>query len=420
MKKKINPLTTSFLLACFFAPFYTLRLGNILFTVSDFFFVIGFILLILQRRITINKSFKKMFIVYFIGVMLILIGNYLSSIYGNPPTIDGITSSLQYAFVFILFPLVIISFDEDMVKKMLLYFLYGLTTVVFIGSVTHMFLPGLYKLLELNNVFIGVNRMGSFLGSNGLAKTIAITIPLLYLLTLEKIISKNKALIIFLIFLIGLLLASSFGGLLAAVISLLFILTLEIKQINQFKKLIFPVILLIIMVSTYLLNFGSSFSYFSTFENRVIEILATEDIDNAGSLNVKKDLMGIAWNSIKASPIIGSGFGNFQFNNIYGQKVHNVYLGLWVEAGLFGVIGLLIILFANLLIGLKTIFKYTLKTRSYGVVLFVFTLVLSINFITDTAAFVRSTILPLILLSSLVIQKVSKFNKHKNTKDFTV
>jgi O-antigen ligase len=420
MKKKFSPHTASFLLACFFAPFYTLRLGNILFTVSDFFFVIGFILLILQKRVTINKSFKTMLLVFLVGVSLILVGNYLSSLYGNPPTRDGITSSLQYAFVFILLPLVVISFDEKTVKKMLLYFLYGFTTVVFIGSITHMFLPAVYNFLETNNIFIGVNRMGSFLGSNGLAKTIAISIPLLYLLTLDNFIGKKRALFIFLIFLIGLLLASSFGGILAAVTSLLFILSLEIKQIKQFKKLLFPIIFLIIMVSVYLLNFGSSFSYFNTFENRIIEILATEDIENAGSLSVKKDLMGIAWNSIKESPIIGSGFGSFQFNNIYGQKVHNVYLGLWVEVGLFGFIGLLIILLANLLLGLKIIFKYTLITRSHGVVLFVFTLVLSLNFITDTAAFVRSTILPLILLSSLVVNRVSKLNENKNTKDLTV
>jgi len=66
------------LLACFFSPFYTLRLGNILFTISDFFFSLALIYLLITKKLKFNKKSLIQYISIFFGCFLIIFGFYLS------------------------------------------------------------------------------------------------------------------------------------------------------------------------------------------------------------------------------------------------------------------------------------------------------------------------------------------------------
>ncbi len=410
----VNYRIFSFLLitACLLSPFYTLRIGNILFTISDFLFLLTIFYLFIIKGFYFNKQVLLYYSPLFFGVFLIVFGHSVSVII-NGFSDDLITEPLQYLFVYLLLPFILISANEDTILRSIKAYVWGISLVILIGAILLLFLPDVYKTLESHGIFIGISRMGSFLGANGLAKTVALSIPLLFLIRKIGLIKKITFYFFSIIFLIGILLSSSYGGSIAAIISL--IVTFSLNFLISKKK---NIILDLLKYFIYLLLFIVVFSFFlyldnklewnltSGFQERIINVLVSQEVNEAGSYLIKLDLMRDAIEIISQNPIIGMGPGNYLEQSIYSQNVHNAYLGLWVESGLFSIVGLLIILLTSIFYSLISLSSKTRKLRIYGMTAFVVTLILCINLFTDTTVYVRSTILPMLVLFSLVVKSL--------------
>jgi O-antigen ligase len=90
------------------------------------------------------------------------------------------------------------------------------------------------------------------------------------------------------------------------------------------------------------------------------------------SLTERTTYIEQAWSLIKVSPLQGVGFGNYTLalpdSNQYNQPVHNYWLLLWSEVGIFGLLGALIFWFYLL------ITAYSKNLHSVVIALFIFSL----------------------------------------------
>lgn len=172
------------------------------------------------------------------------------------------------------------------------------------------------------------------------------------------------------------------GGLM--VIGLLFILYSSFKQELTKKNRIFYLAAFIILYSALLVSFSRSaliaffitapllfFKFKKPAKNLIIAYACLVILISTAIVIPYKDLFLVrstatgrleqkslterttyieqAWSLIKESPLQGVGFGNYTLalsnSNKYSQSVHNYWLLLWTEVGVFGLLGALIFWF---------------------------------------------------------------------------
>ncbi|ANU10113.1 hypothetical protein BBH88_07250 [Planococcus antarcticus DSM 14505] len=402
-------------LSLFFCTFYSLIIPGIYFTLSDLFFTILFTMLIIKNfsdnSILYNNNLKMSLF----SLSLILGGYLVSGIFNTISIGDYTSMSIQYIFVFAILMYVMNNFKSDTLLKLSEMILLGISFITLFSSFLKFFLPSIYTNLINLGIFIGDARLGGFIGANGLSKTIVLCIPLLYVLYTNNVISRRKTFIYILIFIFGLIQASSFGGLISFVITAVILWLLN----NIFIKKTFltNIFLLIknavigIFVVSFVLFINNFFKLelFNVFSERVLKTIFQENISEAGSFNIKFSLMETGLNFIQSSPIIGIGYGNFSKENVYEQNIHNLYISLWVEGGLLSFIGLLLFILYFLFISLKILMSSKNKySISIGIGLFALTLAFSINIFTGTSGYVRHTMIPLILIGTIASRQLKK------------
>lgn len=411
-------LTKLLILSCFFAPFYSLRITKLLgfsdvfFTLSDLLFLfVLYIILINKVTYLKNTSSKKFLLILFLSGYLIILGYLISGIVSDNPSWNTITTILQYAFVYIVFPFIFLHCTKYQLNKMVNAYLFGLIVIIAIGSFTMIFFNSFYLKMASLGYFIGTDRMGSFLGSNGLSKTIAISIPLLYLCLKESQIRIHTLYLYIFLFIVGLVLTSSSGGSISSLLAYILLITLSTIATKKssfkllFKQIILSGILVLTIILLIQIDKSNNLGITDKYEDRIVDVILYEDISEVGSFQSKKSLMIQAWTIVTSSPIIGIGANSFRLTNIYKETVHNIYLGLWVEAGIIGVIGILLFLLYSFSISIKGLLNKDEKMVRYSLVCLVCTIILSLNYITDTSASVRSTLLPIFFCITFLLHQ---------------
>lgn len=82
---------------------------------------------------------------------------------------------------------------------------------------------------------------------------------------------------------------------------------------------------------------------------------------DAITLASRFDTYKAAWEVISQEPIVGVGVGPLNGRTRTGYVVHNILLGSWYEAGLFGFLGMLLVLSSIAALGVKMIRNPSLK-----------------------------------------------------------
>jgi len=387
-------------IAVFLAPFNTLRFRFMYLTVSDLLLIILYPLLMLKIKKTNNylgetnqPEIKQLTNNWFFGCCLVIMGFLLSSIVSQNVSIKEFVSvSLQYIFVFIYIPVILIHFKDQDYAMLMKAYLYGMVAVVLIGALVEFFFPSLYLQLIQSGIFIGKIRFGSFMGTNNLVKTIAMCVPMVILLHYNKKLSNISSIVIISTFSIATLKASSIGGTfavgLAIVLSLLIIRDARIKRMFLVLGII-SFMILSIMIATQTINTN-------LFVSRVIDSVLVGDLEEAGSFSYKKQLMISALRFIAKNPFFGLGLGGYMSIGQSDQTVHNSYLLMWVEGGLLSFIGLTTILLSSALFAKRFIKIH--DTKDTALIALIFIVVLAFNLITGTHIYQRFRIIPLVLI----------------------
>lgn len=403
-KKRISVIEMLIFCGVFLAPFNSLTLNVAYITISDIFFILLFPVLFGQlslnsgRLISDSSSRLKLIqLCWFFGMIFLSIGYLLSNLFNNTTSfMDTITTLAQYSFVFVYLPIVFLFIDKNNYYKLLKIYIFGVVAVILLGFFIESFSSPLYTTLINRGIFIGRNRFGSFLGSNGLTKTIAMCIPLVFFLLNKNNLKNNELILIIISFLVAILKASSIGGTVACIIA--FVLSYSQLKYSKSKRNLTIFSLIIVIIFLYLVYIGSI--NIELFTERVLNGLFLGDLEEAGSFNLKVNLMSDAINTIVNNPIIGIGIGGFTKLNKFNQSVHNSYLLIWGEGGIFAFLGLLIIVLSSVIFVLKKMNK----ANTGAVFILIFLAIFSFNLLTGTHLYQRFRIIPFILsLYSLTV-----------------
>jgi O-antigen ligase len=341
MKKLLNP-ENLFLLVIFCLPSYLVKttfLGvptNLL----ELLALLSISLFIIKKRKVFLNAFVEIPAIVFFSTILVLFGLFLSTFFNNNNLVIslGIIKGwfiIPMLFSFILYLSLTTILDVEKVFKSI-YF-----STVIIG-----FISISYKLLGVTTYD---NRLsGIYLSPNYLSMYLAPGIFFgIFFLIKEFLRKKYSALFFANTFFMGILILSiyytySYGTWAAIVTTLLIISPLLIKSRNK----LFAVVLFLFITTISLL--------FSQRNNTKFLDLVYQSSQSSFSSRQ------MIWRStiflISEKPLIGIGPGNFQKSYLYLQKYyppylewavpqpHNIFLAFWLQSGLIGLIGFLLIL----------------------------------------------------------------------------
>lgn len=320
--------------AVFLAPFISIRLPNIYITASDVLFLIS---LLMRLRMGVPlRVLGAGHSLWLLGLILLSGGLYLGSLLNGDP-IRGLVVTLQYQFSYLLLPLAVLGRPLDQALKLVKC---GAVSVVILCLVGFAFyLVGYSSNYEEHFEFVtGNGRLASFTDSaNGLGGLIVMALPLLGFLALARLVSVFTAILYLSIMIVALVLTASNTGLITAAVCVAVFLLVH----RNFRLLLFSTTLGSAGWFA-ILNWGQYFLP-ETFQKRVMTALLSGDVNQLGTFGSRYDLMVEATGMLDKHLIVGLGADQYRLVSMYDLPVHNMYLLLSNEGGMFALLGWLLL-----------------------------------------------------------------------------
>ena len=324
----------------FLAPFNILRVDTFYFTASDAFALAAVLAMVLGKSFPLAPLAAGT-LLWNAGIALLCGMLLLSSlVVGDPGRGFIISAQYLYAYFLLAFMLVSRPWAETVVL-----------IKAFTCSIALMCLQGIVVIDVLKgqgSSFVSGN--GRFVGwverENECASLIALAVPLLLWMVASGCARPRWAWIGVPLFAYGIVLTGSNTGL----IGLVFALTVFVVMTGSWRRII--------------LLAGSSFATFfiavtwgrdflpAVFQRRVLNALQNGDIDEAGTFADRMRLIKEAIGKADNNSLLGIGADQYRQVSELHAPVHNTFLLIWVEAGLPGLIGFLLLLVAGIIVGM--------------------------------------------------------------------
>jgi O-antigen ligase len=321
------------ILAVFLAPYSLFRLPNFFFTASDLFFCLGFFCLALMGRIP-PMALREATLLWLSGFGLLFAGIMVGSIVNGDPT-RGAIVSVQYAFAYLVLLLTLVRDDLKLVHRLAAAFIAGLVLVDIHGIITFYavgYVPG-----EGKGVVTGGKRLATVLRNPNLAAAMnALTMPFLLYFWSRGTLRTVFAAPIAAVLIVTVVLTSSNSGLMVMSLCVLVFVAHTISLRLLLRMTLGGTLLLGVLIAS-----GGVELLPKAFQTRVLSALTSGDISEAGTFVSRSELIqeAIALIHDRAILFIGIGADEFRQLSVQQAPVHNLYLLLWVEGGLFAVIG---------------------------------------------------------------------------------
>lgn len=331
------------------------------FTVSDWLFFISLLLTISECLLKRNLEIRFPPIMI-IGLYLFTIGGIISSAFTNKPILSSIALIKYLYLIAVWFWLCTILLETPEQIRTSIFLWISSAALSGLGALLQLFWDGI-----IPGTMPAWGRMTGFtehVNDLGGLTSIAL-IPAIMLLTrfekisLSLLFSWINAILIF----GGLVLSVSISGVSALLISLLVWLSLSQFTIKKF-------VILCISVASFLTVIAIHDSYEKvSIISRLYDI--SEDGFSLSTLQTRMDTYSAAWEAIKDNPFIGVGLGPNVGVTKTGYVVHNIFLLNWFESGLFGLLGMLLVIFTIATMAYKGIKDpYHRQKRALGIALF--------------------------------------------------
>ncbi len=315
-----------------FAPYLTWRPFDVLFTFSDFCLSIGFVLLLAAGRLPLSPL-HGLSGLWLLSLGLLLAGLLAGSLINGDPD-RWIIVALQYCFAILVIPMLLVRHTQQVLDRLALALVIGVTAMETFGiGVYYLFKGGYWDLYVFGANFItGTRRLGAFLSDgNWNGCVIAMTLPFVIHLIVRRRIPALAGYAILAILVLALVLAASVTALASAVVGVL---------VYAFVAGAWPsprAVLAAFAVIT--LYFAAGGGIPQAFGLRVAPALQNENIAQAGSWVGRVGLMEEAWGLVEHTTILGLGVDQYRHVSIQGAPVHNMYLLVWAEGGIWSLIG---------------------------------------------------------------------------------
>jgi O-antigen ligase len=324
----------------FLTPFNILRFDTFYFTASDAFALAAVLAIVLGKSFT-PAPLAAVTLLWNAGVVLLCGMLLLSSlVHGNPQRGFVVSSQYLYAYFLLAFMLASRPWAETV-----------LLMKAFVCSIALMCLHGIMVI----DVFKGQNSTfvsgsGRFVGwverVNECASLIGLAVPLLLWLVASGCARPRWAWIGVPLFAYGIVLTGSNTGL----IGLVFALTVFVVMTGSWRRII---LLAVSSLATVFiaLTWGRDFLP-AVFQRRVLNALENGDLDEAGTFADRMRLIKEAIGKADNNSLLGIGADQYRNVSELHAPVHNTFLLIWVEAGLPGLIGFLLLLLAGIMVGM--------------------------------------------------------------------
>lgn len=328
-----------FIAQTIFRPFFSVTISDIFFLIS----LIATIIIVLCR----NKSYFILHPMFLFGLVVFSIGGVISSFRSNMP-MESLIAVIKYLYLIGLWFWLgtVILRDEK-----------NIYSAIFLWSISAAFTSaGAIVQLIWGDIIPGVSpttgRMTGFTEHvNDLGGVACVVlIPALTLASHDAIGNFRKYCVYIIAFIItvGLILSASISSLIAALIS--FIVWGIISR-NKIKKIVTS--LLICSVCLLTVSFSLKYGGISVLDR--IKDVAAQNILYFETSVPRIEAYNLAWKSILKNPLVGVGAGPYAGTTETGDAVHNFILLNWYESGVFGLLGILIILGSLTIVGINVI-----------------------------------------------------------------
>lgn len=325
----------------FLTPFNILRLNAFYFTASDAFALAAVFAILLGRSFPTAPLAAGTFL-WNTGIAMLCGMLLLSSLLVGDPQ-RGFVVSAQYLYAYLLLSFILMS--RPWAETVLLI-------KAFTVSIGLMCLQGIMviNVLKEGHGSIFVSGNGRFVGwverENECAALIALAVPLLLWLVSSGCARPRWAWIGVPLFAYGIVLTGSNTGL----IGLVFALTVFVAMTGSWRRIILLTVSSLAIFSI-AVTWGQDFLP-AVFQHRVLTALQNGNIDEAGTFEDRMRLIKEAIGKADNNWLIGIGADQYRQVSAMHAPVHNCFLLIWVEAGLTGFIGFLLLLVAGIMVGM--------------------------------------------------------------------
>jgi len=396
--------------AMFLIAFPSLQMGNTPVSIADALLILLFMSLLLEAFSgkKIGIAAHSIVIVWLISGCFVVIGLLVSNLLHSVGSLSSFSRIAQYAFSYLLVPITLaVLFQRTPAEQALLWCVWGFFASAAIAVATAMLSPDLYRGLVEVGFFPVEDRVGGFVGPNGLAKTIALLTPyLLWKISTERSYPV-KYTVVFLVFALGVIGAASVAGVSAFGVAM--VLTL-LAFPRATLRLIVPVTIVSVVFVAVPLSALTNEKVAASLE-RLSKAWEMGGVVGSPSYDIRTWLVEEAKGFIEESPLIGIGAGRYEHLSLFGIQVHNTYLLLWCEGGIVALMGFLT--FATLpavhaILGRVFSILLSRKVSSaapHVPLLLIVSVIFCMNAFTNTNSFSRFTVVPFLLMVFYYIEK---------------
>lgn len=334
--------------AVFFASYTTWRVHfDYLYTISDVLFCVAALLLVASGRVNI-LPFGGLTILWYFGLLLMLAGLLVSSLlHGNGER--WLIVAAQYVFAFGLLPMLLVHDVGSLLQRLVLSLVLGVAAMELFGATVYFVTEHDYQTAQMFGFeFItGNNRLGAFTAdANWNAAVIAMTLPFAFYLGRIGRLSTAGTTICIAILGLGLMLTGSFTGFTSAVgASAIYLAVAGERRFVRASVLLAAAVAILVAM-------GAVKSLPDAFQRRVAGAIESGDVSAAGTYVGRSALMKEAWGMTDRTMLVGIGVDQYRVDSAQRMPVHNMYLLVWTEGGVFALIGWLMMMTLPIIISL--------------------------------------------------------------------
>ncbi|MCF3641821.1 O-antigen ligase family protein [Rhizobium sp. TRM95111] len=322
--------------AVFFSSMNFLRYPAFYITLSDVFIAFSLFILLITGRLSLRGIGAASTVWWLIGLSVLLSTLLLSSLV-NGDALRGLILVVQYLFAYFFVFLFAAGRSQTEITRLV---------KVYILSILLMCLHGIYLIYvdgQTNTIFVsGSGRLTGFIErENECAAVIALSVPLLLVLCATGRLTRLAYLALPVMGL-GVMLTGSNTGL----ASIAYAVGVFCLVAFGWKRLL-PVGLAAVG-GVAAIDYWARDYLPAAFQRRVLGALESGDIGQAGSFDHRLELIEEAIGRADHIVFLGLGADQYQVTSFLEQPVHNLYLLLWTEGGLFCMAGFILMTGAGL------------------------------------------------------------------------
>lgn len=326
-----------FLFAGFFSLTWNIiRVENLNFTLSDFFFLALAAILLSTGRMNI-RPFGSITPIWCCGLLLMLGGLFVSTIINADP-IRWLSVASQYLFALLVMPMVIASFDRTTLDRCLAILVVGIAVSQAGAFIASLFFDYYDTWEYLGPDFITARgRIGALSGNSnangamvGYGLVVLVYVSHRRLLPGWALISSGAALVW------GLIGSASFTAFALATLAV----PVAFFIVSPRKALIGTVTAFVALA----IFASADLPLPSAFEERVAGALASGELQQAGTFEGRWDIAKEAWELSGQTLVVGFGADGYRLVSASGAPVHVLPLLILTEGGLISLVGLLLLI----------------------------------------------------------------------------